>query len=388
MLSIQILPTALNLILFLIKICAFGWSLAITTSTAILNSPKARFSRLEVDTLRGLALIAVVWHHAVLWLMGALEADNLNTTVMHTTVDGLAQFLEPLRMPLFTILSGWVYALKPVNAQNTRPFVHGKLRRIIFPLIFLSTLQYFQLYFFHDALPVLSFRGQAWDVFPDEFWILWFFHFGHLWFLQAIFTIFIVMMLIDRYGWMANVKHWIIWLLLFSILPYVIRGNSFWSADKTISLAVYFFFGVGLYRFWSVMCSPLAIKVARVVFIVSMFVLMLWKLDMVQLSRLGARPFLILAGTCGALFLLSLRLKLAWLAWLGSYSYTVYLYHGLAFEMHLFFDDLLYWGVVGRFFWFGMILLMGLLIPVVIDRLIRSVPIIRTPVLGKRAFPR
>lgn len=346
------------------------------------NNPNARFSRIEIDTLRGLALVAVVWHHAVIWLGDAIVLMGQSQTVFHVIVESIATTLEPLRMPLFTILSGWVYALKPASLDVARPFVTGKVRRILIPLFFLSTVQYFQAYWLRDEIPVLRYQGGI-PIEPEGFWMFWFFHFGHLWFLQALFSLFMVMLIIDGLGWMRSIRSWLFWLALMVLLPYLWSGRTFWSLNKMIPLAVFFFFGVGLYRFRDYLFRPEWRPWAWLIFLLAMMVHALRESGWVDLNHREVRPFLVLAGTVGAYCLLNLRLKASWLARLGVYSYAVYLYHGLAFETHQWFDDLVLGGIPGRVVWFALLLVAGLGIPILIDRIFAQVRWVRTPVLGR-----
>ena len=54
----------------------------------------------------------------------------------------LADLFAPLRMPLFTFLSGFVYAYFPVMTGRVAPFATKKLRRLGLPLLTLTTIYY------------------------------------------------------------------------------------------------------------------------------------------------------------------------------------------------------------------------------------------------------
>ena len=70
-----------------------------------------------VQTLRGIACVLVVAVHVVGWSP---------TTGMHvgegTFYRNLVDLFAPLRMPLFTFLSGFVYAYFPVMTGRVAPF--------------------------------------------------------------------------------------------------------------------------------------------------------------------------------------------------------------------------------------------------------------------------
>lgn len=344
------------------------------------------FPKDQTDTLRGLALLAVVWHHAVLWLNEGMLQWGVDKNLSNQAFQMVSGMLEPLRMPLFTILSGWVYAYRPVNGNNHEAFFLGKVRRIILPLLFVSTVSYFQILWINGETPTLKYMGQIFEVPPQELWMTFLFRLHHLWFLQAVFTFFMIILVVDHFGLMNRQKHWLIALLLTFVLPYLLKGSSLWSTTNTLHYMVYFFFGIGLYRFRDQLFSKRNRTIAAVFFIGAMGAVGAFKLDLMgSPSRLEIRPAYVLAGTAGSYLLLCLRLRIGWLAWLGAYSYTVYLYHGLGFEAHAFFDPLLNYGLLGSSSWFFLTLLLGLTIPIVIHKLVEPIPWVRVLVLGKKA---
>lgn len=335
---------------------------------------------LRVETLRGLAIIAVVANHVGLWQSKALAGAGLDPAITSLFGALFTDFLTPLRMPLFTVLSGWVYALRPFTPDNTALFFHGKFRRIIIPLFFVSTVMYFLILALTSEQPgIVGTSARA--VEPNEFWIMWFYHFGHLWFLQVLIVLFIMIAVIDTLGWMNTVKQWVFWLVASALLFYVYpRGIEFWSLGRVVNIMVFFLFGVGLYRFKAQIFNPTVIKLAAVVFIVSMFA------HYFKTQENGGRfwPLIVLAGTTGPITLLALNFTWRPLIWIGEYSYSIYLYHGIA-----------YW-FIGPFFlgllsthsthwiWFAIVLFSSLTLPIILDSVGEKIPYIRTPLLGRR----
>ena len=88
---------------------------------------------LEIDTLRGLACLLLVAYHVI----GATPSIGLKLS------DGLLRELNDdlayIRMPLFTFLSGFVYALRPY-AGNWSAYLKGKATRLLVPMLFVGTL--------------------------------------------------------------------------------------------------------------------------------------------------------------------------------------------------------------------------------------------------------
>src|SRR3569833_297723 len=85
---------------------------------------------LRVETLRGLACMLIVAFHVI----GSHTASGL-----HVSEDSpyryFANLFMHLRMPLFTFLSGFVYAYRPVIRGQVRAFAAKKLLRLLLPLI-------------------------------------------------------------------------------------------------------------------------------------------------------------------------------------------------------------------------------------------------------------
>lgn len=330
-------------------------------------------------------MLAVVAHHVTLWLDNNLSAQLIESSLVMEWLHLQSISLKPLRMPLFTILSGFIYAHRPVTLGTSKTFVSGKIRRILIPLFFASTVTYLKDVYIAGNVPAYKFLGVMHEVELHEFWKLWFFHYKHLWFLHALIVIFAMAMVLDILGWMRSLRSWIFWLVVLTVLPYIYGGNSFWSNNQTIVLAVYFFVGVGFYRFRnSLTKAQWLLPLSWIIFLGLMVLNFLSEFEYLELK--DTRILYVLAGACGSYCLLNLHLAFRWLAWIGSFSYTIYLYHGLGMESHLLFDDVLHWGKAGRALWFLLTLTCGLAIPIMIHKLFINIPLLRTPVLGKRAF--
>lgn len=204
-------------------------------------------------------------------------------------------------------------------------------------------------------------------------------------FLQALLLIFLVVMLIEAAGLMRTLRSWLIWLVISFTLPYVLSGSSLWSTHNALRLSVFFVFGIGLLRFHEQILSPRNLIPMLIAFLTAMAIYILWKKNFFDATALEIRPAFVIAGITGSVLLLKLRIKVALLAWLGAFSYTVYLYHGLGYEVYRLFPFDLGASFLESASWFVLVLLSGLLVPVVIHRTFEKVPYARLPILGKRA---
>ena len=88
----------------------------------------------SIETLRGLAIILMVAGHVI---------GNTSAHGMRVEDDSVFRHiyfsLKFLRMPLFTVISGYVYALRPLNTTMIGRFIKGKARRILVPMVAVGT---------------------------------------------------------------------------------------------------------------------------------------------------------------------------------------------------------------------------------------------------------
>jgi fucose 4-O-acetylase-like acetyltransferase len=87
----------------------------------------------QIDTIRGLACVLLVAYHVV----GSEPSNGL------LLADGpyrlAADLLAYIRMPLFTFLSGYVYAWRPFNGY-IHSFLRGKVRRLLIPMVVVGSV--------------------------------------------------------------------------------------------------------------------------------------------------------------------------------------------------------------------------------------------------------
>nr|WP_295373393.1 acyltransferase family protein [uncultured Sphingosinicella sp.] len=74
-----------------------------------------------LDSARGVACLLLVAYHAV-GATGALGMRVPSDSPYRFVTDALSY----VRMPLFTLLSGMVYAMRPVRADDVLGFLRGK----------------------------------------------------------------------------------------------------------------------------------------------------------------------------------------------------------------------------------------------------------------------
>ena len=268
-----------------------------------------------IDTLRGLACILLL----VLHVVGEEVINGLRVPDEHPLALFTSAFFH-LRMPLFAMLSGFVYAYRPPMREGTGSFLTGKLRRIGLPFVFVTTL-------YGVANTLL---GGGYGVPWGEFWQIYVSAYAYLWFLQAVFILFLVIGVLDLIFPKSRLQVATSFLIVTSalFLSDVGRGIEWLSFDRTLYLAPFFALGVFINRF-----EGNATRGFKTAFLSS--VALLGTLHLIGvftdpsavIERRNAMSLGLGLTASGSLILFRNALNFAPLAWIGRYSFGIYLYH-------------------------------------------------------------
>lgn len=328
------------------------------------NTGRDRSER--IDTLRGLACLLLVGYHVV----GYDPSHGLGIPT-ETAFRTLADFFTHIRMPLFTFLSGYVYAFHPVELRSWRVFVRKKLRRLLIPLLVVSSLYY--------AAHRVMFGNH--EMAPDALWTVYLYPYAHLWFLQALIVLFACVLVLEMTGALSSFPRFVtITGLVLAVQLTADIGRLPFSIDHAIYLAPFFLAGLGAHRFRAILQSISARRLA-------VGVCLLTVLIGLELSFRGegvpARQSLLATtiSLSSCLTLLAVVPGLSWLAWVGGYSFAIYLYH-------LFFTAAtslaLGWvGIDGLALLFLVGLVAGILGPILFERIAGLMPAPRRLLLGQ-----
>jgi len=271
----------------------------------------------SVETLRGLAIILVVFGH----MIGYTETGGMRVS-NDSVFRYLYYSLEYIRLPLFTVISGWVYANKPVVENNGSKFIKGKFRRLIIPMLIIGTF----LFFFRMVIPGTNSTPDIRDLprnvlFPYDIY----------WYLYSLFIIFVIISLLDKKAFFHRLEGWsfaILGSLLFLFVSetFLKAFPNLFSFKGAAYLFPFFLIGIGLYRFSGFLLNKKMTLFIMTAFIVSTFIQQLIWFEGYPLqnkvSLLG-----ITVGICGALLLFRLKFKNSLLIWIGDYAYGIFLFH-------------------------------------------------------------
>jgi glucan biosynthesis protein C len=283
--------------------------------------PEVRRDSLEsarVQTLRGIACLLLVAFHTV----GATAASGLHVADV-SAYRVFTNLFVHVRMPLFTFLSGLVYAYRPLHAGQALQFSGKKLRRLGLPFIVASTLLYcLNTAMHHEAPPLL------------QMWTIYLFPFKHLWFVQALMLVFAALVLLESLGALSTFPRFMLVfalsLGLYSYGPF--EQHNVFSLHSATYLLPFFLGGLGAHRYRDLLQRRRVLIATVLCFLVTQglhtYIVLTRALAPIVPTedRSGLHLLIGLSAGLGALQLLP-RVRL--LERIGGSAYPIYLYHPL-----------------------------------------------------------
>lgn len=281
------------------------------------NTRRAR--DLSIDSLRGLAVLLMVAGHVI----GSDVARGLQVDDgSFWRLSYLA--LEDIRMPLFTVLSGLVYGYRPLQSFDAFPgMLRGKARRLLVPMATVGAL------FFAMQLLVPGTNDKP---SLDGFWRIFVYGFAHLWFVQAIFLIFLIVGMLDACKLLATSRGWLIAFSASCVLYISIQLSgpvNVFSASGAIRLLPFFLLGYALTRLPSLWARPGVLPVASIVFCMAFVARLLLIVTGTEIADPLDKLLSLGVGVAAVTILVLLRdrIRLRFLAWIGPFSFGIYLLH-------------------------------------------------------------
>ena len=262
---------------------------------------------MEIDTLRGLACVLLVSFHVV----GVSADTGLRLPADHW-LQQLNGALAYLRMPLFSFLSGYVYAFRPYRPgqSDARGFIQGKMRRLLLPMLTVGTI--FAL--MQSALPGANQHMTNW-------WLLHIVPVAHFWFLEALFIVFLLVVALEHWRLLASPQRFAgVWAL--TVLAFVfLHVTPYFAANGAVYLMPFFLAGLACKRF-ELHTVPARWLAAAVLALAGV-----WLAALPQALGQGLSLPGLLAGLSAAFLLLRSGWRWPALAYVGSFSFAIYLMH-------------------------------------------------------------
>ncbi|AWK87153.1 acyltransferase [Azospirillum thermophilum] len=277
-----------------------------------MQSPEKPYRVVE---LRGLACLLLVAYHVV-GIPGAGMQVGDDSIYRYATSS-----FDLIRMPVFTFLSGLVYAYRPVRRAELAEFSLKKLRRLGVPFLIISTL----FYLLQTHAP-----GAHGTFAPAQMWRIYLFPYAHFWYLQALLLIFAMVAALEVAGLLDRPERFIIAFVasVAGCLTFWTDSNLF-SVDIAVTLLPHFLLGLAVTRFGAQVPRAARVWAAGVALAAGVAVHQASLLGFLDYSFGWNSGVALLCGMGGAVTLLHAMPHSRIFRLIGRSSYPIYLHHAL-----------------------------------------------------------
>lgn len=334
----------------------------------IRNPGQVSGDQVAINTLRTIAFTMLVSYHVV----GLGTGSGLSVDYPHI-LRFYADYLIHVRMPIFAVIAGFVYGLRPVHLPDYGRFISGKVRRLLIP----------------GAIAAFAFAmagtlmGNRFARTAADMWEIFFFPYAHYWYLQTMMVIFIGSALVDALL-KGRHTHWV----FLGACAFSLSGlwpPMFFSLRTVPFLLPFFLFGVLLYRnfglFWQARTAVLSLCLLIMLVVSYLQAQYYWSEGTLMLGRRTPSALAFGIAACTFLFLAMPRIPL--LDRLAPFAFTIYLYHVFGTSgMREVLEKL---GVNGLVPKAVLGLVAGIALPIVLHKLAEKTRLTRRLVLGLRA---
>lgn len=274
----------------------------------------------KYDILKALAILLVVFGHITI-----LYNQNLHPEIDTVFLEKVTLAIYIFHMPLFMAISGAIYQIGFSKGKylEFKKFVHSKLRRIIVPYICIGLFV---------LIPTLVICNKEMGFLQPS--IYWKMLFGidnrHLWFLLALFWIFLFQYAADY----IKIPTWLLFCLT-TIASAILSILDVWSNMLDVSQAIhywpYFIMGILIERYSQIIRGILGLVyslVGLVVCVIGYYMCNSLIVNSISIILLPCFIIVILSILASALQkTLSYSPIKSYIASLVNYSFGIYLFH-------------------------------------------------------------
>jgi surface polysaccharide O-acyltransferase-like enzyme len=225
---------------------------------------------------------------------------------LRTLNDGLGV----VRMPIFALIAGALYASSRLRGAS---LLVDKFQRLVIPMLTVGT-----------AFALLQYGMPGTNQPVKDLRLLHIVPVAHYWFLESLFLIFCLMACLDGAHALKKSGTWLL-VFLSSVLVYLMHPGFIWfGVLGAFYLLPYFLLGLALVRFqWDASPNSAAWGAVLLMGGVVLVGAEMWFGDFSQRFS----PRMLTAGLLLSSGLWLRPLRHPWLAWLGDYSYAIFLFH-------------------------------------------------------------
>lgn len=259
-----------------------------------------------IDSLRGIACIFLVIFH----IIGDTPESGLR--ISEGVYRHLNDLLAYVRMPLFTFLSGVVYAYRPF-IKGAKSFIGKKARRLLLPMLFVGTL-----------FAILQSVTPGTNGGIENWYMLHIVPVAHFWFIESLFLLFLLMVVLEKFEQFNSIKSWLIVFVISSSAYISPIHFDYFSFSGFIYLTPFFLLGMAIVRYDLHRVFTLNVSIILSVIIVLFLSLVYGSLIPIYDKRTLVG---LLLGVSSCLALYSLGVRNSTLARIGVFSYSIYIYH-------------------------------------------------------------
>ncbi len=267
-----------------------------------------------IESLRGIAIILVVVGHVI----GSHDYNGMKVSP-ESFWRYSCDLLKFIRMPLFTMISGYVYSMRPVSRDMCAPFLKAKIRRLIVPFVTVGSIQY--------VLRVIT-PGVNTPLEIESIWRIYFFGLDQFWFVQSLLLVFLFIALVESYNLLDGIALWGL-ILTLSVGAFYFSGmvTTFIGLSGFLFLLVFFLFGLGIGRFAHFLNSKPVLTFSLIFFAIGIIMIQLDITGVLEFSNIQIRYLELLTAIAGGNLLFKFRGQVRLLAFIGSFAYQIFIFH-------------------------------------------------------------
>lgn len=309
----------------------------------------------SIETLRGIAIVLVVVMHAV---ESAAPAPYFYAIFS----------ISYITIPLFTAISGYIYAMRPIKRGSERKFFTTKARRILLPLLSVGSLEYI-------AAAMVS-EQQLSDI-----WRIFFFGFGQFWYLESLFLVFIVLGILELLSLLDTFYKLLLCTVISATVSTLFPVFDGEPLNGLFYILPYFLMGTSLQRFSSEWKRPGFSIVALLITVGGTCIQHLAYAGVFNVSVETNRPLGVITALASLYVVFYWRRSVSAFNFLGKYSFAIYLFHPLGISAANKLVDAV-WNTDTYLVEFVVKLLVGVAVGVVAEKGISRISILRKVFLG------